>query len=86
VLERRGHTNGPVFSADGKRLAFFAWTDEHDQLFVVGVDGSGLRQVTRSGASNVMPRWSPDAASLFFFQQGPAAFCRVPVSGGPVTE
>jgi serine/threonine protein kinase/Tol biopolymer transport system component len=86
VLERRGHTNGPVFSADGKRLAFFAWTDEHDQLFVVGVDGSGLRQVTRSGASNVMPRWSADAASLFFFQQGPAAFCRVPVSGGPVTE
>ena len=86
VLERRGQINGAVFSADGKQLAFFAWTDEHEQLFVVGADGSGLRQVTRGGGSSIMPRWSPDGASLFFFREEPAAFCRVPVSGGPVTE
>jgi len=86
VLERRGHVNGAVFSADGKQLAFFAWTDEHEQLFVVGADGSGLRQVTRGGGSSIMPRWSPDGASLYFFQEEPAAFCRVPVSGGPVTQ
>ena len=86
VLERRGPMNGAVFSADGKRLAFFAWTDDHEQLFVVGADGSGLRQVTRGGGSSIMPRWSPDGASLFFFREEPAAFCRVPVSGGPVTE
>ena len=82
LLERRGHINGAVFSADGKRLAFFAWTDEHEQLFVVGADGSGLRQVTRGGISSIMPRWSPDGASLFFFQEEPPAFCHVPVSGG----
>ena len=53
---------------------------------MVGTDGSGLRQVTRGGGSNIMPRWSPDGASLFFFREEPAAFCRVPVSGGAVTE
>jgi serine/threonine protein kinase len=86
VLERRGHIAGAVFSGDGSRLAFFAWTDEREQLFVIGADDSGLRQVTRGGAPSIMPRWSPDGASLYFFQEEPAAFCRVPVSGGPVTE
>jgi Tol biopolymer transport system component/predicted Ser/Thr protein kinase len=86
VLERRGLVNGAVFSPDGKRLAFFAWTDEFEQIFVVGADGSGLRQITRAGAPSIMPRWSPDGATLFFFQEEPPSFCRVPVSGGPVTE
>jgi serine/threonine protein kinase/Tol biopolymer transport system component len=85
VLERRQQLNGPVFSPDGLRLAFFAWTDEREQLFVIGSDGSGLRQVTRGEAPSIMPRWSPDGTSLFFFQEEPPAFCRVAVSGGPVS-
>jgi Tol biopolymer transport system component len=87
VLERRGQLNGPVFSPDGKRLAFFGGTDTREQLFVVGVDGSGLQQVTRGSSPAIMPRWSPDGASLFFFRDAdPPAFVRVPVNGGPATD
>jgi Tol biopolymer transport system component/predicted Ser/Thr protein kinase len=84
VLERRGHVAAPVFSPDGGRLAFFAWTDEREQLFVVGVDGQDLRQVTRGPDPSIMPRWSPEGASLFFYREEPPAFCRVPVAGGRV--
>jgi hypothetical protein len=85
VLEQRHAINGPVFSADGQRLAFFQWTDEHEQLFVIGSEGRGLQQVTRGHEPSIMPRWSADGASLFFFREEPPAFCRAAVAGGGVT-
>ena len=47
LLDRRVEVNGPAFSPDGTRLAFFMGTDELEHLFTVGLDGTGLRQVTK---------------------------------------
>jgi Tol biopolymer transport system component len=83
VLARRAHTNGAVFSPDGRRIAFFSKTEENEQLFTVGTDGRDLRQVTRGlPGFYIMPRWSPDASSLYFFTHDPASFRRVSSSGG----
>jgi Tol biopolymer transport system component len=83
LLERRTHTNGPVFSKDGGRIAFFSFTDQNEQIFTVGTDGSDLRQVTH-GLPGVytMPRFSPDGASLYFFTHMPPSFRRIAVAGG----
>ena len=83
VLERRTHTNGPVFSPDGSRIAFFSYTPEREQLFTVATDGSDLRQVTRGlPGLYIMPRFSPDGAFLYFFTHDPPAFRRVAANGG----
>jgi len=59
----------PVFSRDGKQIAYVSWTKENDwgpQLRIRNLDGSGLRTLySEKGAANVIPfDWSPDAGSI----------------------
>ncbi len=83
VLARRAHSNGAVFSPDGRRIAFFSGTEQNEQIFTVGTDGGDLRQVTRGlPGIYVMPRWSPDGSSLYFFTHDPASFRRIASAGG----
>jgi Tol biopolymer transport system component len=85
IVERRGHLNGPRFSPDGTRIAFFSAVDPLEQIFTVGVDGQDLRQITHEKReANVMPRWSGDGSFLYFYQQLPTlCFRKVPAGGGP---
>ncbi|HET8548820.1 MAG TPA: protein kinase [Bryobacteraceae bacterium] len=57
------------FSPDGRQVAFIRWNDpqyrEGSVLGVVGVDGSGFRQL--AGLHNMLldlPRWSPDGKRI----------------------
>ncbi|MGC9670020.1 hypothetical protein ACNTMW_26190 [Planosporangium sp. 12N6] len=81
----------PVLSPDGRQIAFDSGAgrggSDHD-IFVVGVDGKGLRRVTDGSGDNRWPTWSPDGATLAF--QGrrggtvPQVY-RVPAAGGAIT-
>jgi Tol biopolymer transport system component len=56
----------PTLSRDGKRLAFASpnGLNPNDfDLFVVNVDGSGLRQLVADAA---LPAWSPDGTRLLY--------------------
>jgi Tol biopolymer transport system component len=87
VLERRAHMNGQNFSPDGSRIAFFMMTDRLEQVFTVAADGKDLRQVTQGERQgNIMPRWSRDGTTLFFYQElGAPSFRKVPATGGTTT-
>jgi Tol biopolymer transport system component len=89
LIERRSHLNGPEFSPDGNRVAFFATVeaDGLEKIFTVGLEGDDLRQVAgRRGEALIMPRWSADGATLFFYRELPrASLMRAPVIGGPAT-
>jgi Tol biopolymer transport system component len=72
----------PALSPDGRRLAFTRRVaGQPDRIFVVGVDGSGLRQLTPSGCPGVCgdslggSSWSPDGRML--------AFTRTILEGNP---
>jgi Tol biopolymer transport system component len=56
----------PSLSPDGKWLAFNS-TEQEEHLFILGSDGSGLRQVTNGPTRNRGPRWSPDGKRLAYF-------------------
>jgi len=51
----------PAWSNDGLRLAFI----QGEQLYVIGADGGGLRQLTRSGR-NYFPAWHPSDSNIVF--------------------
>lgn len=59
-------TSRPALSPDGRSLAFNS-TEQEENLFVMSVDGSGLRQLTYDGRRNRGPRWSPDGKRIAFF-------------------
>jgi TolB protein len=52
-----GSNESPVFSPNGRHIAFTSTRKGKMQIFLIGRDGKGLRQVTTLG-NNVMPNWS----------------------------
>ena len=64
----------PVWSPTGSSLVYAAafGDPERWELFVVGADGQGQRQITSGGQGmvrNVQPSWSPDGTSIAFLRQ-----------------
>ena len=83
----------PVFSADGKRLAYVAWDDEKGStLNVVGANGRNGRTLAHSRGLIRQPAFSPDGSELVYAVDGhnktlggyraSAGLFRVPVAGG----
>jgi TolB protein len=55
------------WSPDGTRLAFTRVKNEaRAAVFVVGIDGSGLRRLTPWKLDAISPDWSPDGTKLLF--------------------
>lgn len=70
---------GLAWSPDGSRLAFHSVRGSgQGQVYVVGADGSGLRQLTRSPplsaraglSGGASPTWSPDGSRIAFRRFG----------------
>ena len=55
-----------AWSPDGRRIAFVSYRDGNDEVYVINVDGSGLRNLTRNPARDVDPKWSPDGRKIGF--------------------
>ena len=59
---------GPSWSLDGKRLYFYSQRPDRYEVWSIGVDGSGLRQVSHTtGESFLWPRMMPDGHTLCVF-------------------
>ena len=52
-----GNNESPAFSPNGRHVAFVSSRAGKEQIFTIHRDGSGLRQVTRTG-TNRYPNWS----------------------------
>ena len=55
----------PVWSPDGRRLAFV----RDDDIWIVGADGSEPRRLTADQAANFDPDWSPTGDRIAFSSQ-----------------
>jgi len=59
---------GPSWSHDGKLLYFYSQRGPRYEIWSIRMDGSGLRQVSRtSGSSMWFPRIMPDGRALYAF-------------------
>lgn len=48
------------------RIIFSRQTEQGRELFLVDYDGANLRQITRNGSLNLLPRWSPTADRICY--------------------
>jgi eukaryotic-like serine/threonine-protein kinase len=56
---------GPIWSPDGKTIAFYSNRSGRYEIWMIHPDGSGLVQVTKGlGHGPWFPRWSPDGSML----------------------
>jgi TolB protein len=56
-----------AWSPDGKRLAFLALgNNQRHDVYVIGSDGKGQRNLTDSPQDEYWPSWSPDGARIAF--------------------
>lgn len=59
-----GNSQGPSFSPDGKWVAFTAYFDNYGddhgcEIYVIRIDGTDLRRLTRNDYCDYQPRWGP---------------------------
>ncbi len=80
----------PQVSPDGRWIVFgVSSLDEaanrrRSDLWMVGSDGTELRQLTTHPASEFNPRWAPDGSAIFFLstRSGSSQVWKLPVAGG----
>jgi TolB protein len=56
----------PVFSPDGKQLAFMSGRDGNPEIYAMNVDGTNLRRLTNHAAGDSSPTWSPSGSQIAF--------------------
>jgi dipeptidyl aminopeptidase/acylaminoacyl peptidase len=84
----------PQVSPDGRWIAFVIRKTDLEanlgrtDLWLVGVDGSGLRRLTSHSANDFNPRWAPDGKSLWFIstRSESAQVWRIPIDGGEAEQ
>jgi dipeptidyl aminopeptidase/acylaminoacyl peptidase len=84
----------PQVSPDGKWVVFgLSRLDaeanrRRSDLWMVGIDGSGLRQLTTHPASEFNARWAPDGSAVYFLasRSGSVQVWRIGMAGGEAIQ
>jgi dipeptidyl aminopeptidase/acylaminoacyl peptidase len=86
--------SSPSLSPDGRTVVFTLRTTDLEankgrtDLWSVGADGSGLRQLTSNPAADGEGRWAADGKSIYFLSTrgGSSQVWRLPVDGGEAVQ
>lgn len=79
------YQGSPRWSPDGRWIAFDSYSEGRADVWTIGAEGSGLRQITRDPANETTPTWSRDGRVLYFTSNrtGRDEIWRIAVGGGP---
>ena len=60
----------PVWSPDGRQIAFVSQRDGNYEIYVMNADGSNQTSLTQNPVSDEQPVWSPDGRQIAFVSYG----------------
>lgn len=97
LSQKKGVESNPVFSPDGKMVAFTARYNGNTDVYIIPVNGGVLKRLTWHPAEDVVRGFTPDGKSVLFASQRTtftsavignplSKLFTVQVSGGPATE
>jgi dipeptidyl aminopeptidase/acylaminoacyl peptidase len=65
-LTSSGHDSSPVWSPDGKTLAFLSARDGNSQVYFLPIDGGEAREITHLSTGADIVKYSPDGKTIAF--------------------
>jgi Tol biopolymer transport system component len=63
---READDSDPAWSPDGSQIVFARSAPGGSDLYIVGADGKGLRQLSTGPSADTQPEWSPDGKRVSF--------------------
>ncbi len=66
MLTQSGHDSSPVWSPDGKRIAFLSSRDGNSEIYVLALGGGEAREWTHISTGVDIVKWSPDGKTFLF--------------------
>lgn len=79
-----GGNYSPAVSPDGRRVALILTRSGSPDLWVCNIDGSGLKQLTKTPDDESSPCWSPDNSTICYVSRfgGRASLFEISADGG----
>jgi TolB protein len=71
ISDSRYSESQPVYSPDGKRIAFSSIRGSKQHVYVMNSNGTGVRRLTANSAPAFHPAWSPDGRRMAFVSLRP---------------
>src|SRR5467141_1428025 len=65
-LTQSGHDSSPVWSPDGKTLAFLSSRSGESQVYLLSMEGGEAHALTKLSTGADMVKWSPDGKTIAF--------------------
>jgi dipeptidyl aminopeptidase/acylaminoacyl peptidase len=65
-LTQSGHDSSPVWSPDGKTLAFLSSRSGDSQVFLLSLEGGEAQRLTKLSTGADLVKWSPDGKTIAF--------------------
>ena len=65
-LTQSGHDSSPVWSPDGKTLAFLSSRSGDSQVYLLSMDGGEAHPLTKLSTGADIVKWSPDGKTIAF--------------------
>jgi Tol biopolymer transport system component len=62
----KANAGEPVWSPDGRKIAFQEQVNGNYEIFVINANGTGTRQLTTVAYDNTDPAWSPSGRQIAF--------------------
>jgi Tol biopolymer transport system component len=83
-FSRERHAGAPVWSHDGKQIAFDSQSGGNVDIFIIHVETLICRQLTTEPSAEIRPSWSADDQWIYFGSNrtGPYQIWKVRASGG----
>ncbi len=79
-----GANLSPEVSHDGQKVAMILSRNGSPNLWVCNIDGTGLKQLTKTREEDSCPTWSPDSREICFVcRSGRAELLKISAGGGP---
>lgn len=79
LTANQGAISYPVFSPDGKHIAFTGREEGHAEVYIMDARGGPVRRLTYLGVTSTVIGWTPDGDSILFSSDAAQPFDRLGV-------